>query len=165
MSMSALSFQILKNLCFLLIRFNISLDNHFFFVDFDYGTPILLGAIVFRILSNKIEHFSKFQLALFCWYMGLPSSDAIFVVKISSSMFSSIPINNCVLLFFIQFPVTERNLCKMITSKQLLDNGCIKNFGVLWLNIDQPVFHDFQLSNLEYFHILIKSIVERKFCR
>ena len=47
MSKSAFYFQILKNLCFSSIRFNISLVYHFFFLDFDDGSLILIGAILF----------------------------------------------------------------------------------------------------------------------
>ena len=48
MSMSVFSFQIFKSLCFSLIRFKISLDNNFFFVNFDDGSHILIGAILIR---------------------------------------------------------------------------------------------------------------------
>ena len=72
MSKSAFSFQILK-----------SLNNQFFFVDFDDDSTILMGAKLFRLFSNIFENFSKVEFALFCSLIGLQSADAIFLFRLA----------------------------------------------------------------------------------
>ena len=68
-------------------------DNHFFFVDFDDSSPILIGAILIRIFSIIFENISKVE--LHCFVDTRDSSPLMhFFVKISSCKFSSIPIRN-----------------------------------------------------------------------